>query len=258
MLRLDYAKRRLVQKLMGQLDRRTSARYLLAGKYRRIYQYHIRKTAGTSLSSAFWGLAGENRTSLDKRMSKSGTRRAKCKGLIFVRGDRRLIEEGNYFYANSHIPAYQLILPEDTFTITVLRDPLKRIISHYRYLRALAETGQEALTFSEERDYLGANFNDFLDNIPKQHLLRQLYMFSESYDEDEALERISRCSAVLFTETFSSDLMSLGRQLDLPLQEKKDRQFDYATSISPSSVNRAKKLLEQEYHFIEKIRQQNR
>jgi hypothetical protein len=258
MSQLGYVKKRLVQKLTRQLDRRTSARYLLAGKYRRIYQYHIRKTAGTSLSSAFWGLAGENRKSLDERMAKSGARRAKCKGLIFVRGDLLLIEEGNYFYANSHIPAHQLTLPEHTFTITVLRDPVKRVMSHYRYLRALSETGQEIWTFRRERDWLGASFDDFLDNIPKQHLLRQLYMFSESYDEDEALERISHCSAVLFTETFSSDLMSLGRQLDLPLPEKKDRQFDYATSISPSSVNRAKKLLEQEYHFIEKIRQQNR
>jgi hypothetical protein len=256
MSRLDYAKRRLVQKLTRQLDRRTCARYLLAGKYRRIYQYHIRKTAGTSLSSAFWDLAGENRKSLDKRMASSGTRRAKCEDLIFVRGNRRLIEEGNYFYANSHIPAHQLILPKDTFTITVLRDPVKRVLSHYRYLRALAETGQEAWTFSQERDYLGANFNDFLNNLPKQHLLRQLYMFSESYDEDEALERISRCSAILFTETFSSDLMSLGRQLDLPLKEKKERRFDYTTSISVSSINRAKNLLEQEYHFIERIRQQ--
>ena len=72
---------------------------------KRVYHFHVRKTAGTSLNSAFWALGGFDLGAISDRQAVEGN------GLRFVRGNRRLIEEGDYFFANSHLPAHELRLP---------------------------------------------------------------------------------------------------------------------------------------------------
>jgi hypothetical protein len=101
--------------------------------YERIYHFHVRKTAGTSLNRAFWGLGGLGDAVM--RHPNQVGRRLSGNGLVFVRDDARLIEQGDYFFASSHTPAYMLALPKGTFTVTILRDPAARVVSYYRYLR---------------------------------------------------------------------------------------------------------------------------
>jgi hypothetical protein len=100
--------------------------------YERIHHFHVRKTAGTSLNRAFWALGGLA-DAVMQHPNQAG-RKLSGNGLTFVRDDARLIEEGDYFFASSHTPAYMLTLPERTFTVTILRDPAARVISYYRYL----------------------------------------------------------------------------------------------------------------------------
>jgi hypothetical protein len=109
----------------------------------RIYHYHVRKTAGTSLDSSFWGLGGAvveaaSRREVTEAIEPNEPHRR------FVRHDPALIAQGDYFYASSHLPMHQVIVPPDTFTVTILRDPAARVISYYRYLLWVRRYGAEA------------------------------------------------------------------------------------------------------------------
>jgi hypothetical protein len=243
-----------VKKALDSLKIRWYAsKYKFPEGYKRIYHYHIRKSAGTSLNSAFWRLAG-----LD--LEQMGRKSQVCKnGLIFVRHNPSLINQGQYFYANSHNPSHRISLPDNTFTITILRDPLKRLISYHRYLYYVKHDSLAIKTepyyreVLKQTELLGDSFEDFLKNVPQRDLLNQLYMFSESYDIDEASEKILKCSAVCFTETFSHDLRQLNQRLDLALEERRDRSFQSKIELHGSDIEQARELLEKEFKLLQTI-----
>ena len=63
----------------------------ILGDDKRIYHYHVRKTAGTSLNAAFWNFAGLN-------LQETGRHIEICRnGLVFAHNDRELINQGRYF-----------------------------------------------------------------------------------------------------------------------------------------------------------------
>lgn len=236
-------------------SRMLASRYLIGGTYRRIYHYHIRKTAGTSLDAAFWHLA-------DVGLLEFGTRSQICKnGIILVRGEKKKIQDGHYFYASSHIPAHALRLPEKTFTITLLRDPLDRFLSYYRYLLwavndPYAHEQEPFLAQLEpELSCVKGSFTDFLDHVDRDNLLSQLYMFSSIYDIDEARDRILACSVVGFTEHLDQCLRYISGRLDLPLEARQERRFKYRVSPSPAELARAREMLDPEFKLVEQIRQ---
>jgi hypothetical protein len=100
-------------------------------KGQRIYHFHVRKTAGSSLDAAFYALGGLEGLSVHNQSSRGTT---VGNGLAFVGANKPLIEGGDYFYGTSHFPAWWLDIPPGTFTVTILRDPVSRAISYYRYL----------------------------------------------------------------------------------------------------------------------------
>ncbi len=113
----------------------------MSPSYNRIYHHHVRKTAGSSLNAAFWTLGGLEAAKTDADPTQQVV---ESNGMKFVAYNSALIEAGDYFFSTSHIPAWRLDLPSDTFTITILRDPAARVMSYYRYLlwaRALHADG---------------------------------------------------------------------------------------------------------------------
>jgi hypothetical protein len=239
--------------------------------YRRVYHFHVRKTAGTSLNSAFWALAGlDLRAMSDKQVAEGN-------GLKVVRGNPRLIEQGDYFFANSHQPAYRLRLPPETYTITILRDPAARVISYYRYLlwARSGEADREHEPFLDEvlaeSAFLGggprrflprpaprrgeASFRDFLDRVPPDRLLTQLHMFSERLDPSEAAESALACSATCFTETYPADLKRIAAELRLDLREKRERSFGERVVLSDEESELLRERLAPEYAMIERVRE---
>ena len=247
--------RMIRRRLPDPRSRWLASKYLIGDKYRRIYHYHIRKTAGTSLDAAFWNLA-------DVKLLEFGKRSQICKnGMIIVRGMKNKIQDGHYFYASSHIPAHALKLPEYTFTITLLRNPLDRLLSYYRYLLwatndPLAHNQEPFLSeLQPETPCAKGSFADFLDQVDKDNLLSQLYMFSRSYDVCEAKDRILACSAVGFTENFDQSLRQISQRLNLPLKVQQERRFEYQISPSLAELRRARELLEPEFRLVREVRE---
>jgi len=195
---------------------------------------------------------------------------AEGNGLRFVRGNPRLIEAGDYFYANSHQPAHQLRLPPGTYTITILRDPAARVVSYYRYLlwarrdsrarerepfidEVIAESSFLDRRLSLRRRQ--ATFRDFLDRVPDRHLLAQLQMFSSRLDPAEAAANALACSATCFTETYSADLARVAAELRLDLAEMRERGFGERVELDEEERELLRERLAPEYAMIERVRE---
>ena len=207
--------------------------------------------------------------------------------------DPDLIAAGEYFYASSHAPAYRLRIPARTFTVTILRDPLSRAVSYYRYLlwaranphaydtepfieslrresgfldgrlrhfrrqlsRHRSEHPVRALGLGRRKPRgVTPTFANFLTLAPVRHLFNQLHMFSPRLDPREAAANALSCSMVCFTETFSADLERLGSRLGLELHPKREKGFVEKIELSPRELELLRARLRPEYEMIDRVR----
>ncbi len=222
--------------------------------YERVYHFHVRKTAGTSLNAAFWALGDLRLPDLGKSSDVTGN------GLRFVRNNLKLIAKGDYLFANSHAPAYRVNLPPHTFTVTILRDPIARVLSYYRYLlwasnNSVDRQVEPAIdSVREEAKIVGDGLRPFLERISEEHLLTQVFMFSERMDPLEAADRALECTAVCFTETFPKDLAEIASTLRLDLAEAQERRFGEQIAFADAELDALRQKLAPEYAMIERVR----
>jgi hypothetical protein len=228
--------------------------------FHRVYHVHIRKSAGTSINSAFWGVAGLNLKQVKRwpLLLKND--------YIFVRNNKEFIEDGRYFYGNSHIPFWSLRIPKNTFTFCMLRDPYERLLSLYRYYKWVADLNpQKALgeepyynTLIKQIHWLGDSFSDFIDNLPNKHLQNQLFMFSENFNHEEAFININKLNKIYFQNNFEEAINDLKLITGLELSVRKERSFGKKIELEITAVEeqKAKDKLADEYIFYNKIIQQ--
>jgi hypothetical protein len=226
----------------------------LPGGKVRVYYFHVRKTGGTSLAHSFLALGAEDPGRVERRMrlppfcTASGDYR-------YVYQDRPLLRRGHWFFGYGHGPAETLQLPERTFKVTILRDPVERVLSLYRYLiDPDADAGQTFHALAHEREWAGTGFMAFLDRVSPQQLRHQLHMFSLAGDVDEAAERILDCDCLLFTETLDGDLRRLGSLLGVQLAPRRVRSSAAAYVPTESERARLAELLEPEYQLLARVR----
>jgi hypothetical protein len=147
-------------------------------------------------------------------------------------------------------------MPKRTFTIVLLRDPVARVLSYYRYLLAGDAPGDDMAwrVQNDERALAGASFWEFLKNIPDELLLNQLYMFSPRFDCSEAAERMLECSAIMMTETYERDLRNLASTLGIPLEYRRERITTITKApVEEKQVEALRDRLAAEYELLEKI-----
>lgn len=228
---------------------------LLPDGSRRVYLFHVRKTAGTSLVRSFLALGGEHPSAVERRISSSLLSRTRT-GQYVVTCGRGTLQQGDYFFGWSHMAGHRLRLPSQTFTIALLRDPVARVLSYYRYLIA-GDAVQDDMAWrvqNDERALAGESFWDFLENIPDELLLNQLYMFSAHFDVSEAADRILECSAIMMTEAFERDLRDLALTLGLALGYRRERITALTkTPIEENQLQALRDRLAAEYKLLEKL-----
>lgn len=219
----------------------------------RIYLYHIRKTAGTSLIHSFLSLYGDPKN-LYKRLKNNVC--LKQKGKVFVGWDPAIIAKGNFFFAFSHLPYHDVQLPKDTFTITCFRDPIERVLSHYKMLAA-NKNNEEYVKFyklDSEMEMIHGGVDAFLDNITPEHLLRQLYMFSKEFNIEEAVENINNCSYFFFSDEFEAGLRDISSKLDLNLQPQVANRSNFSLNLEEKTLIRLREQLEPEYKLYKALK----
>ncbi|MEM9410543.1 MAG: hypothetical protein AAGA30_05485 [Planctomycetota bacterium] len=231
-------------------------KYTFCG-FKRFYHFHSRKTAGTTFAKSFLALSGGDGNQLFTQLGKQSNRPMVRNGLVYVGWDKSLIEAGDYFFGFSHIPYHQLELPNETFTFASFRDPAERVISHYRMLQDFSRQSIKHPCFSEEGPWLGNSFSDFLNRIPRIHLLNQLYMFSENFDVDEATERIAELNHCFFVDRIQLGLEQFRSLTGIKLPARHDRMSEYSFQISEDDQLRLRELLDLEYQLLHRIKQTN-
>jgi hypothetical protein len=237
-----------------RLCRHLAVRYRIGDRYRRIYFYHVRKAAGTSVNKMFLSLGREDGGEGFARLSAHPDHCVISGGKIFVGWNAQLIEKGDYFYAFSHIPSHRLRMPKDTFTITCLRDPVDRVLSHYRMLLEFEQSALPHISFQEEREWLGHSFEEFLSRIPPEHLLNQLFMFSSDFSVDEAFQKISGLSHVLFVEDFRQGVDELSSKLNMKLNPIHTRRTSVESCLSYEEMKLLRSVLEPECVLYERLK----
>ncbi len=230
--------------------RRLAASYELPDGSRRVYCYHVRKTAGTSLFLSFLALGGEDPSTVWRRINQSRLSRTTSSRYAFASNNERVLTEGAYFFGRSHHPAHQLRLPPQTFTVTVLRDPVERIHSYYDYLVAGDDVDQPGRVAAKERRLAYGGFDAFLARVPLPDLLTQLAMFSKRLDASEAAERIAACSFVFTTGQFESGLATLADRLGIELTRQRSRVTSERSTLSATQRQRLRARLEPEYELL--------
>ena len=108
----------------------------------------------------------------------------------------------------------------------------------------------------KEARYAELCFSDYLDNLPKKHLMNQLYMFSDNYDIETAVRNAEKVSAVFFQHNFKRSIDDLSELLNLELTIKRERSSSNKVPINISEAEKAKAMqyLQPEYEFYNIIK----
>lgn len=220
--------------------------------FRRIYYNHIRKCGGTSINKALIRSLGGDETTYEKLAKNVFNKINLPKGGL-VGWNTAAINRSSFFYAFSHEPLHKLRIETDTFTICSLREPVDRVISHFRMLKDMVAEGSTHIETKNEQDFAYGDFDNFLENITREHLEAQLFNFSGNYDVTEALSKLQ--TSINYIQDFSSvdkDLsLILGREFSLDIDYQHLRKSKTKFEPSEKELNKLRDMLTDEINFYE-------
>ncbi|NJB66838.1 hypothetical protein GGQ74_000478 [Desulfobaculum xiamenense] len=225
----------------------------IRGPYERYYYCHIRKCAGAAINRIFLNAIDNESGFMFGDVGRGNV--VYYKGLVFAGETRDFIENGRFLYASSLSPFHEMRIPDRTFIFSTFRDPAARILSLYRTLLRQRDLPEKNDDSSAECQWLGDSFMDFLDTIPQRELMRQLYMFSPSFDVGEAYNCIRRLGAYFFVEDMDCSLRMLSSLFNVPLCNTTVNHGCNTIALSPPEAVRLRTMLKDEYRLVRRLRQ---
>lgn len=222
-------------------------------KFDRLYHVHVRKCGGTSVNSVFLRhVTGD--PACYAKLSQAPEHRIVYEAAIVVGWNKRLIECGDYDYAFSHIPYHSLALPDRTYTFSMLRDPIQRVVSHYSMIVELIKKGSDHPLLKTEAAWAEGGFEKFIECLPRQHLQNQLFMYDPQFRVGQALDALASITTVRMLQNFSSLLGAVNTEFGTNLEPVHVRK-----SVSPYDPSREEALklesrLAEELCFLERAK----
>ena len=227
---------------------------------RRLYHYHIRKTAGTSVNSAFVSSSPLRQEKYFRLLHARSPHIIWNHGRPVVGWDKEFFERGSFFFGFSHIPYWDIIIPERTFSFTVVRDPLERLLSYYKMLRLYQVSRKWSMIdaphaeLDQEVEYIRDNFQEFLNHLPRQHLLNQLYMFSQDFKVDVAIDNASKIDRIYESSNLSLMVREMNLRFGMTLSIPEINRSDFRLNLGALDISKARSALGLEYEFYDQVR----
>ena len=232
--------------------------------YKRIYHSHIKKCAGTSLNKLIIGMQCDQEPFHRERCYQAvcGNDMIQIGDWVFTSHRPYPMATQRYTYAFSHYPYWELrdnfgISFKETFVFTTFRDPVDRIISHYKMIKERKDNNSKHGAMKTQGQWLGENdtLMEFVQNLPKEELMAQVYCYSKRYNVDEALENIKEINFTTRVETLTSggydELKRVMPALDFPnehLRKSKECKVDQ------KDVEYIREILQKEYDLLDQIK----
>ena len=212
--------------------------------------FHIRKVGGTSLNESFFSLFSEQPSKVSELIRSSDDKIITLKNKKIVGANRTEIAKGDFYYAFSHAPFHELTVPPTAFRISLFRNPVERVLSHYRMLKLYKINGIKRKWMQLESNWIGNSISDFLEIAPKERILNQLYTFSRSFDVQEAVNNIASLDFIFFTESFSKGISELSTRIDKQLPIFHSHKTDYHLDLTEEDVNKVKNYTKAEFDML--------
>lgn len=214
-----------------------------------IYFNHIRKTAGTSLISEVIQQLGMNPDLVLNEVYDKKTHRYLGGDGVVVGYNQRLLNHAAYDFGFSHLPLWSFKFTKKPFVFSVLREPVARLVSHFRMLAGMLERNESHVCLKDEGDWAKDGFDSFLEQVPRSHAEAQLFNFSESYSVDEAVKSANELNCLLFLESLPEDIERLSVKLGFEMSLRTRNKSSTQAEISEASLDRAREMLTDEIKF---------
>ena len=111
----------------------------------------------------------------------------------------------------------------------------------------------------KEAIYLGVNksFSEFFRNLPKKDLMAQLFHFSNSYSQDEAIENLENIEFFSYVDKLNDSGYKKSEEtipsIHLPLGKVRNASKNNY-KISSNDLDDLRELLEKEYKFLNSLK----
>ena len=225
----------------------------------RVYHIHIRKSAGSSLNNLFFAQA-------DLTLKELWREPLYIKnGRVFVQHQKEPINRGNYYYASSHYPVWDLQLPPKTFTYCILRDPVDRLVSLYKYYCWVAQVDDKTgyandpsyFVLLAQQNLLNKSFIDFVNELSPKYLYSQLFTFDKDLNPVKGIELLKQVNKVYFFDELNFAINDLVDTLALkPAPLSRERSFkNVSYTVTSEDRKLAAEILAPEIEFYNKARQ---
>ena len=188
--------RRRIVKMIDQTVYRERATAL---GYPPILHLHIRKTAGTSFNMGMLSLLVNDPRKIYETTAGKLLKCSKTNLGRYCAWDYALAEGANYVFCHTHAPAWRFSVPREAFVVTILRDPMDRLLSLHRMLTEMFDLRSNHPGLAAERATYRRDFVDFLQALPDRELMAQLYHFSRDFDIDQAIRLLRRSVTLVGT-----------------------------------------------------------
>jgi hypothetical protein len=220
----------------------------------KFYHFHIRKTGGTSLNESFFSLNSSQVDIVSENIRQSNSKIINLNEKKYVGANFEELCKNEYFYGFSHYPSHKFSPENDVFTMVILRDPIERIISHYKMIVENIESQKRRIWLETERKWVSGGFFEFLTTIPKEKLLNQLYTFSENFNINEATENILNINHVIFNDNYEIGISNLCKKTGLNLDIYHSNKSNYTFDLDPNEKENLKELFMAEFQLINNLK----
>lgn len=219
-----------------------------------IHFIHIRKTGGTFFNKSILSSICAN---YDDLYSKACTppHVVECEGKICIGWRTDFLSNLPILYSFSHNPFWTLKYDEKVTYITIFRDPVKRLVSHYKMLLFLNEVNKNRADFDKNKYLTWDSFDEFIQFVPLWHLQHQLYMFSKDFDISEAMHNVDKLDHFSFTDSIIGFTRLISAKYNIKIQSI-ERQLVSHVKFNPSAKHTEKltHLMREEIQFINYVK----